>query len=173
MPGPRTGQEYTASHLRQSLYNWGKSTQALFHISINPYFRVKKSCPTSPQNNKEKMVRSWVELEKHQYKQLKELQENTGRPVSEMIREAISNFVRKKGYSISIGPSHLPREARENYRRVTTYLSRSDLSLLKSISKETGRCKTHLIREAVDEYLGDTAVQGKRKGKASNDDWLS
>ncbi len=70
-----------------------------------------------------------------------------------MIREAVSGFVARKDYSISIDASHLPREARENYRQVTTYLSRSDLSLLASISKETGRCKTHLIREAVDEYL--------------------
>jgi len=87
-----------------------------------------------------------------------------------MIREAITSFITKKDYSISIGALHLPREARENYRRVTTYLSRSDLSLLACISKETGRCKTHLIREAVDNYLGGTAVQGKRERKASNDD---
>jgi len=99
------------------------------------------------------MVRPWVELEKHQYKQLKELQENTGKAISEIVREAVSEFVRKKDYSISIGASHLPRATRDNYRRVTTYLSRSDLSLLVRISQETGRCKTHLIREAVAKYL--------------------
>ena len=100
------------------------------------------------------MVRAWVELEKNQYERLKELQENTGKAVSEMIREAVTSFVTRKDYSISISASHLPRATRENYRRVTTYLSRSNLSLLASISKETGRCKTHLIREAVDRYLG-------------------
>jgi len=76
-----------------------------------------------------------------------------GKPVSGIIREAVSNFVAKKDYSISIGPSYLPKEAREDYRRVTTYLSRSDLSLLVSISKETARCKTYLIRGAVAKYL--------------------
>jgi len=50
--------------------------------------------------------------------------------------------------------SYLPKASRENYRRVTTYLSRSDLSLLASISDETGRSKNHLIREAVEKYLG-------------------
>jgi len=99
------------------------------------------------------MVHPWVELEKDQYEQLKKLREKTGKPVSRMIREAVSSFVTKKDYSISIGASHLPRETRQNYRRVTTYLSRSDLSLLAYISKETGRCKTHLIREAVARYL--------------------
>jgi len=99
------------------------------------------------------MVRPWVELEKDQYERLKELEENTGKRVSRMIREAVSSFVTKKDYSISIGASYLPRATRENCRRVTTYLSRSNLSLLVSISKEMGRCKTHLIREAVDKYL--------------------
>jgi len=92
---------------------------------------------------------------------VKELRESTSRPIPRMIREAITSFVGKKDYSVSIGASHLPRTSRENYRRVTTYLSRSNLSLLASISKETGRCKTHLIREAVDRYLGGTAFKGK------------
>ncbi|TET10628.1 ribbon-helix-helix domain-containing protein [Candidatus Aerophobetes bacterium] len=99
------------------------------------------------------MARPWVELEKDQYRELKNLNRKTGRPVSGMIREAITSFATKKDYSITIGASHLPRASRENYRRVTAYLCRSDLNLLVSISKETGRCKTHLIREAVDEYL--------------------
>jgi len=116
------------------------------------------------------MIRPWVEFEKDQYERVKNLSKKTGRPVSGIIREAVSNFVTKKDYSISIGASYLPREARENYRRVTTYLSRSDLSLMAGISKKTGRCKTHLIREAVDKYLGSTAVQGKRERKVSNDD---
>jgi len=114
------------------------------------------------------MVRPWVDLEKDQYERLKELEENTGRPVSKMIREAVSSFVTKKGYSISIGASHLPNAPKEDYRPVTAYLPRSDLSLLVSISEKTGRCKTHLIREAVDEYRGRTAVQGKRGVQPNN-----
>jgi len=84
---------------------------------------------------------------------LKRLKEEEGKPVSGMIREAVSRFAGERDYSIGVGASYLPKEARENYRRVTTYLSRSDVSVLASISKETGRCKTHLIREAVDKYL--------------------
>jgi len=70
-----------------------------------------------------------------------------------MIREAVSRFVRNGEYPLSTSSSYLPRASRDGYRTVAAYLSRSDLSLLTSISKETGRCKTHLIREAVDEYL--------------------
>jgi len=120
--------------------------------------------PEAPHNYSKRMVRPWVELAESQYEQLNELREKASKPVSEMIREAVSNFVRKKEYSINIGASHLPRTSRENYRRVTTYLSRSDLSLLASISKETGRCKTHLIREAVDEYLGGAIVSRGKRG---------
>jgi len=114
------------------------------------------------------MVRPWVELEKDQYERLKKLQDNTGTAVSEMIREAVSSFVTRKDYSISIGASHLPRATRENYRRVTTYLSKSDLSLLASISEETGRCKTHLIREAVYNYLGSTVIRRAKRNLHDN-----
>jgi len=155
---------------RQSPRNWDKTHQTLFHISIKPCFQPKKSYLKAQENDEGRMIRPWVELEKDQYERLKELEENTGKRVSRMIREAVSNFVSKRDYSIGIGASHLPRKTRENYRRGTNYLSRSDLSLLKSISKEMGRCKTDLIREAVDNYLGSTAVQGKRGRQSSNDD---
>ena len=68
------------------------------------------------------MVRPWVELEKDQYERLKESQENTGKRVSEMIREAVSNFVSKKDSSTNVGASHLPRATTEKYRRVTIFL---------------------------------------------------
>ena len=142
---------------RSRWYNWGKSTQSYFCLTIRSCFQLRKSGHKTLRSDKEQLVPPWVELEKEQCERLKELQENTGKPVSEMIREAITSFVRKKDYSISISASHLPRATRENYRRVTTYLSRSDLSLLACISKETGRCKTDLIREAVDRYLGGLA----------------
>jgi hypothetical protein len=70
-----------------------------------------------------------------------------------MIREAITSFVTRRDYSISMGSSHLPKKAREEYRRVTAFLSRSDLSLLGCISKETGRYRTELLRKAVEGYL--------------------
>jgi len=41
------------------------------------------------ENDKGKMVRPWVEVEKDQYERLKELEENTGKRVSEMIREDV------------------------------------------------------------------------------------
>jgi len=38
------------------------------------------------------MVRPWVELEKDRYERLKELEGNTGKPVSNIIREAVSKL---------------------------------------------------------------------------------
>ncbi len=100
------------------------------------------------------MVRAWVELEKNQYERLKELQENTGKAVSEIIREAVGEFLKKKDFPADTTVSSLARGTRNRYKSVSAYFPRSDWSLLASISKETGRCKTHLIREAVDEHLG-------------------
>jgi len=134
--------------------NWGKKGQAYFSVSIRPHFQVGKSHHKTWQNGEGKLIGPWVELEKNQYELLKRLQENTGRPVSGMVREAASRFLTRKDYSSSIGASHLPRGRREDYRRVTAYFRRSDLSLLVRIPKETGRCRTRLIREAVDKYLG-------------------
>jgi len=116
------------------------------------------------------MVRPWVKVSLCQYEKLDGLKEETGKPLSEIIRKAVCDFVRKKDFAVSTTVSSLPKRTRNRYKSVSAYFSRSDWSLLASISKQTGRCKTHLIREAVDEYLGGTAVQGKRKGKASSDD---
>jgi len=81
---------------RQSPYNRGKSTQTAFYISIKPCFRLRRSYLKARENNKGKMIRTWVELEKDRYEPLKELEENTGKGVSRMIREAASRSVEKK-----------------------------------------------------------------------------
>jgi len=70
-----------------------------------------------------------------------------------MIREVVSGFVRNEKYPLNTSSSYLPRASRGSYRAVAAYLPRSDWGLLARISKETRRCKNHLIREAVDEYL--------------------
>ena len=136
------------------MIKWGESTQSLFYISIKPYFRVKKSYRKSPTNNKEKMVRAWVKIFLHQYQKLKKLREETDNPLSEIIRKAVSGFVKKKDFPISTTTSYLPRGTRDKYKYVSAYFARSDWNLLEEISRNTGRCKTELIRQAVDEYLG-------------------
>jgi len=88
------------------------------YLAIRPLFQPIEFHLKTAENHEERMICPWVELEKDQYKRLKELEENTGKRVSRMIREAVTSFVTKKDYSISIGASHLPREARENYRRL-------------------------------------------------------
>ena len=99
------------------------------------------------------MVRPWVELGNYQCEQLKKLKEKIGKPVSEIIWEAVSRFVRKRDYPISIAALYVPRARRDKYKIVTTYLPRSDWNLLVRISENTGRSKSELIRETVGEYL--------------------
>ena len=99
------------------------------------------------------MVRPWVVVSKCQYEQLKKLKEKTGKPVSMIIQEAVSDFVRKKEYRVGIASSYLPRASRDNCRTLTAYVLRSDWNLLGEISRNTGRSKTELIRKALDEYM--------------------
>lgn len=124
-------------------------------IGIDPYFRPGKSSLRILQNNKGRMVRPWAELRKDQYERLKELREKRGKPVSEMIRESVSRFVKRRDHPVGMVSSYLPKVSRDNYRTVPAYLPGSDLSLLAKISKKTGRPRIHLIREAVDSYLGE------------------
>jgi len=103
------------------------------------------------------MVRPWVKVSLCQLEKLRRIKENTGKSLSEIIREAVCLSVRKKDFGVSGSVSYLPKGTRKRYKSVSAYFPRSDWDLLASISKQTGRCKTHLIREAVDEYLGGLA----------------
>jgi len=100
------------------------------------------------------MVRPWVKVSLSQYEKLNRLREETGKPLSEIIREALCQFVKKKDFDVSPTASYLPRGTRDKYKSVSAYFPRSDWNLLEEISKNTGKCKTELIRQAVDEFLG-------------------
>ena len=100
------------------------------------------------------MVRPWVKVSLGQYQELRRLRENARKPLSEIIREAVCQFVKKKDFPVSTTASYLPKGTRDKYKSVSAYFLRYDWSLLEEISKNTGECKTELIRQAVDEYLG-------------------
>ncbi len=100
------------------------------------------------------MIRPWVEVSLCQYQKLNGLKEETDRPLSGIIREAVSKFVRKEDFPVSTTASYLPKRTRDKYTSVSAYFLKSDWNLLKGISRNTGRSKTELVRQAVDEYLG-------------------
>jgi len=101
------------------------------------------------------MIRPWVKVSLCQYQELEKLRETTRKPLSQMIREAVSRFVRKKDFAVSPTASYLVKGTRDEYKSVSAYFPRSDWNLLERISRNTGECKTELIRHAVDEYLGE------------------
>jgi metal-responsive CopG/Arc/MetJ family transcriptional regulator len=82
------------------------------------------------------------------------VREKRGESLSGIIREAASQFLKKKEFPGSTTVSSLARGTRNRYKSVSAYFPRSDWDLLREISKKTGKCKSELIREAVDEYLG-------------------
>ena len=116
---------------------------------------MRKSYSTTSQKNREKMVRSWVKVSLCQYEELKRLTEKRGKPLSQIIREAVCEFLKKKDFASGTAVSYLPKGTRDRYKSVSAYFSRSNWALLEEISKNTGRCKTELIRQAVDEYLAN------------------
>ncbi len=100
------------------------------------------------------MVRPWVKVSLCQYEKPRKLREETNRPLSEIIREAVSKFAKKEDFAISTTASYLPKGTRDKYKSVSAYFFRSDWGLLERISKNTGECMTELIKEVVDEFLG-------------------
>jgi len=100
------------------------------------------------------MVRPWVRVSLGQYEELKKLTGKKGKPLSGIIREAVGEFVKKKDFPADTTVSSLAKGTRDRYKSVSAYFPRSDWSLLEEISRNTGKCKTELIRQALDEYLG-------------------
>ncbi len=99
------------------------------------------------------MVRAWVKVSLSQYEKINKLKEETGIPLSEIIRKAVCDFVRKKDFPVSATASYLPKGSINKYKFVSAYFPRSDWNLLQRISKNTTKCKTELIRQAADEYV--------------------
>ena len=139
--------------IRQSPYNWGKSTQTFVSIAIRPVFVPKRCCSRSVKDEREKMVRPFVKIALNQYKELNTLKREKKEPLSKLMREALSSFTKKREHSISILPSFLPASTKDKYKTVTAYFPRDEWDLLQRISENTGRCKTELLRKAVEEYL--------------------
>ena len=81
------------------------------------------------------------------------VREKRGESLSGIIREATSQFLKKKEFPGSTTVSSLVRGTRNRYKSASAYFSTSDWNLLAEISKNTKRPKTELVREAVDEYL--------------------
>jgi len=100
------------------------------------------------------MVRPWVNISLFQYEKLNKLRETAKKPLSKIIREAVCEFVKKLDFPVSTVASYLPKRTRDKYKSVSAYFPRPDWSLLEEIAKNTGRCRTELVRQAVNEYLG-------------------
>jgi len=105
------------------------------------------------EDEREGMVRPFVKISLNQYKELNVLRREKKEPLSKLIREALSSFIRKKEHFVSALASFLPASTKDKYKTVTAYFPRDEWDLLEMISRSTGRCQTELLREAVEEYL--------------------
>jgi hypothetical protein len=137
----------------QSPYNWGKSTQTFLSIAIRPVFVLKELTSSPTKNEPKGMVCSLGKISLDQYKKLDGLRKKKKESLSKLIPEALSSFTKKKEHSISTLPSFLPASTKDKYKTVTAYFPRHGWDLLQRISKNTGKCKTELLRMGVQEYL--------------------
>jgi predicted CopG family antitoxin len=99
------------------------------------------------------MACSLVKISLDQYEQLDRLRREKKESLSKLIQEALSYFIKKKGHSISVLPSFLPTCPKDQYKTFTAYFPTHDWDLLGTISKNSARCKTELLRIAVEDYL--------------------
>ncbi len=143
-------------------YNWGKSTQVLFRINIRRVFVPIRCSPSSPNNEPKAMVRPFVKISLDQYEGLDRLGKERKESLSKLIREALSSFTKKKEYSVRTPPSFLLASTKDKYKTVTAYFPRRGWDLLQRISDNTGRCKTELLRIALEDYVRDMKVAKDR-----------
>jgi len=104
-------------------------------------------------DKRESMVRLFVKISLNQYKELDALRREKKEPLSKLIREALSSFIKKREHPVSTLPSFLPASTKDKYKTLTAYFPQHEWNLLQRISENTGRCKTELLRKAVEEYL--------------------
>ena len=78
--------------------------------------------------------------------------DSEGRAVTELIREAVKGFLGRPVHERNV--FNLSSSSAEGVTRVYPRLRESDWDALTAISRETGKCRTDLVREAVNEYLG-------------------
>ena len=138
---------------KQSPCNWGKSTQTFISIAIRPVFIPKRCSSSSRKSEPKRMVRPFVKISLDQYEDLDRLRKEKKESLSKLIRESLSFFIKKRKHAIGVLPSLLPASSRDQYKTVTAYFPKRDWNLLETISKNTGRCKTELLRKAMHEYL--------------------
>ena len=110
---------------------------------------------SATENEPKRMVRPFVKISLNQYKELDALRREKKEPLSRFIRKALSSLTKKKEHSIGTLPSFLPASTKDKYKTVSAYFPRDEWNSLKMISTSTGRCKTDLLRIAVEEYLKD------------------
>jgi len=65
------------------------------------------------------MIRPWVKASLYQYEELKRLREKKGRSLSQIIRETVSEFLKKKDFPTDIALSFLARVTRNWYQNAS------------------------------------------------------
>jgi len=88
-------------------------------------------------------------------RRLKEIARRDGKRVTQLVREAVEAFLSRETYGRSTFGFSPPRA--KALRRIYPLFPGLHWDALTAISQETGKCKTDLVREAVDEYLRDSA----------------
>ena len=77
-------------------------------------------------NEPKRMVRTFVKIWLDQYKELDRLRKEKKESLSNLIREALYYFTKKKEHSVSTLPSFLPASTEDKYKTVTVYFTRPD-----------------------------------------------
>jgi len=133
-------------------YTFHKNLTPPINISIATAVRITRR----NYNKGQPFIRaSYVSLYPSQIRKLKEMADSEGKAVAELIREAIRRFLGKSLYErnpFSFNPS-----STKGVKRVYPRFSKPDWDILDRISKKTERHPTELVREAVAQYLQESA----------------
>jgi len=105
----------------------------------------------SPNIGKPFVKTSRINLYSSQIKKLEKIAQREGKARVQVVREAVKRFLGKRTFERNTFNFNAP--SAKGTKGIYPRFSKSDWDMLNKISKNTGRCKTELLRKAVKEYL--------------------
>ena len=107
----------------------------------------------NPNISKPFVKTSRINLYSFQIKKLEKIAQREGKARVQVVREAVQRFLNRQTFKRHT--LHFNAPSVKGTKGIYPRFSKSDWDMLNKISKNTGRCKTELLRKAVKEYLKD------------------
>jgi len=129
-----------------------KNQSSVINISVGTTVKIRRR---SPEVDRPVVKASYVSFFPSRIKKLENIAQREGKATAQVIREAVKRFLSRALYERST--FNFDASSARGTKRIYPRFSESDWDMLNRVSKKTNRHRTELVREAVEEYLRESA----------------